>query len=50
MIESSETVLLTNDEMARADRAAMAAGVSSASLMERAGKAVAEAVLARWSM
>ncbi len=49
MIESSEIVLLTNDEMARADRAAMAAGVSSASLMERAGRAVAEAVLARWS-
>jgi NAD(P)H-hydrate epimerase len=38
--------LLTTDEMTRADRAAVAAGVPSQTLMENAGKAVADAVRA----
>ena len=39
--------ILTNDEMAQADRLTIAAGVSGFSLMESAGKAVADAVSAR---
>ncbi len=41
--------ILTVEEMSAADRAAIAAGVAGPTLMERAGKAVAEAVLARFS-
>ncbi|RXN91709.1 bifunctional ADP-dependent NAD(P)H-hydrate dehydratase/NAD(P)H-hydrate epimerase [Achromobacter aloeverae] len=40
--------LLTPNEMARADQAAMAAGHGGADLMEAAGLAVALTVLARW--
>ncbi|WP_233237190.1 NAD(P)H-hydrate dehydratase [Bordetella sp. LUAb4] len=40
--------LLTPAEMARADRAAMAAGHAGTALMEAAGEAVARAVQARW--
>lgn len=39
--------ILTNDEMAQADRLTIAGGVTGLSLMENAGKAVADAVSAR---
>ncbi len=42
------SVLLTVDEMYRADAAATAAGVSGETLMENAGRAVADAIVARW--
>jgi NAD(P)H-hydrate epimerase len=44
-----DNALLTPEEMGRADRATVAAGVSEHALMEAAGRAVAEAVAARWS-
>ena len=40
--------LLTPAEMAVADQAAIAAGISEASLMDHAGRAVAAAVMRRW--
>ena len=41
--------ILTTAEMTAADRAAIAAGTPGAVLMERAGAAVADAVVARWT-
>lgn len=41
--------ILTIAQMYAADRAAMAAGIPGTALMENAGRAVAEAILARWS-
>jgi hydroxyethylthiazole kinase-like uncharacterized protein yjeF len=42
--------LLTTSEMARADQLAIAGGVAGIELMERAGEAVAAAVVARHAM
>ena len=39
--------LLTNTEMAEADRRTIASGISGETLMENAGAAVAQAVMAR---
>jgi len=44
-----ELAVLTVEQCYRADRLAAEAGVSGAALMERAGRAVAEAIRARWS-
>lgn len=48
MQPSSPHVLLTPSEMGQADQLAMAGGILGARLMEAAGRAVAEAVQARW--
>lgn len=48
MPDSLNYVLLTPDEMARADQAAIAGGVPGVALMEAAGKAVSDAILVRW--
>ena len=49
MAASTKKELLTPAQMGRADQAAMLAGSSGIELMEAAGQAVAQAVLARWS-
>jgi NAD(P)H-hydrate epimerase len=43
-----QRVLLSVDEMSRADAAAIAGGIPGSVLMENAGRAVAEAIRARW--
>jgi ADP-dependent NAD(P)H-hydrate dehydratase / NAD(P)H-hydrate epimerase len=48
-MDAHDYALLTPAEMSHADRAAMAAGVAGITLMENAGRAVAETVMARWS-
>src|SRR5690349_12646314 len=48
-MHAHEFALLTPAEMSRADRAATAAGVAGVELMENAGRAVADMVMARWS-
>lgn len=45
-----DTVLLSVSEMSRADAAAIATGVAGAELMENAGRAVAESIMARWDV
>ena len=48
--EVDGAALLRPDEMAKADQLAVAAGVASLDLMENAGRAVAQAVIERWSL
>jgi hydroxyethylthiazole kinase-like uncharacterized protein yjeF len=49
MMRPFDNALLTPAEMSLADQAAVEAGVGTLGLMEAAGRAVAEAVKARWS-
>ncbi len=46
---SAKSVLLSVEEMYRADAAAAKAGIAGLDLMEAAGRAVADALIARWS-
>jgi ADP-dependent NAD(P)H-hydrate dehydratase / NAD(P)H-hydrate epimerase len=48
MKPDDQAVLLTPAEMSRADSLAVEAGTPSLTLMENAGRAVAEAIVARW--
>ncbi len=46
--KTGEWALLSVEEMSQADAAAIASGVAGVELMENAGRAVAEAIKARW--
>ncbi len=48
MSAANRRAVLSVAETYAADKAAVAAGVSGVALMENAGRAVAEAVMARW--
>lgn len=49
MMNANTSTLLTPDEMGRADALAVKGGVPSLDLMENAGKAVADAIIARFA-
>ncbi len=49
MMPPQDCALLTPEEMGRADRLAMTAGVPGIALMENAGRAVATAIRRRWA-
>src|SRR5690554_2706250 len=49
MLTTLQNALLSPSEMAQADQAAIASGVSGIELMAAAGRAVVDAIIARWT-
>ncbi len=49
MTQHTRHALLTNAQMAEVDRLTVASGISAIALMENAGRAVADAIVRRWS-